>query len=105
VLFAKRLEIVMTRDTARPAPRTQKSESYSNYVSLYYLLVIMFSIVSAELLKEGVPEGIPCAILTAILAFATVGLMFKEIGLTLSNLKTLLEKSFSRLLRLAYRAL
>lgn len=65
----------------------------------------MFSIVSAELLKEGVPEGIPCAILTAILAFATVGLMFKEIGLTLSNLKTLLEKSFSRLLRLAYRAL
>jgi hypothetical protein len=95
----------MTRDTARPAPRTQKSESYSNYVSLYYLLVIMFSIVSAELLKEGVPEGIPCAILTAILAFATVGLMFKEIGLTLSNLKTLLEKSFSRLLRLAYRAL
>jgi len=30
----------MTRETTSPAPRTRKRESYSNYIPLFYLLVI-----------------------------------------------------------------
>jgi hypothetical protein len=66
----------MTRAIARPATKTQKSESYSNFVSLFYLLVLLFSIVSAELVRRKVFEGV-----------VLVALMFKEIGLKPSNLE------------------
>jgi hypothetical protein len=92
VLFAKRFEIVMTRETARPAPKTQKSESYSIFVSLHYLLVIMFSMVSVEILVQGNSEGFTCAILTTILGFSTIGLMLKEMGITLDDLRAFVMK-------------
>jgi hypothetical protein len=92
VLFARRFEIVMRRETTRPAPKTQKSESYSIFVSLYYLLVIIFSMVSVELLAQGNSDGFTCAILTTILGFSTIGLMLKEMAITLDDLKAFLMK-------------
>jgi hypothetical protein len=77
----------MTRAIARPATKTQKSESYSNFVSLFYLLVLLFSIVSAELVRRKVFEGVVLAVLTVALGLGVVALMFKEIGLKPSNLE------------------
>jgi hypothetical protein len=56
----------------------------------------MFSMVSAELLRRKMPEGVALSVLTAALGLGLVGLMLKEVGLTLSNLKTLLAKLAGR---------
>jgi hypothetical protein len=69
----------MIEATSKPAPKTQKRGSYSNYISLLYLLFILCTIMSAELFSRKAPETAVCALLTATLGIGTLGLILKEI--------------------------
>jgi predicted Abi (CAAX) family protease len=69
----------MTEATRKPVPRTQKRGSYSNYISLLYLLFILYTILSADLFSRNAPETTMCVLLTGVLGLVTLGLILKEI--------------------------